>query len=649
VYGITGQQGNLKQALPNKPLEPSHGVTKIGGNVTRRTFLRVSGAAIAFAGIARSAVGFLRQPYLQRLLANSASVLWTSAANTAGSVTVIGSNGSTSVFNATVTAFDASVTGEASTYYQYRGDITGLAAGTTYPYQVAMDGEVLAADPVLNSFTTPTTGNFSFLVVGDTGNDSADQMAILQRLMGEPNISKLIHIGDIAYDSGTFSQFEQNYFHIYASMMSRTPFFTAPGNHEYMTDSAAPYLAVHAAPASNVPAADLGRYYSFDQGDAHFTSLDSNLLGTAAGTRMLAWLDADLAATQKFWKIVFLHHPPYPTGAHLNDPLCALVEQQVNPIVEKHRVPLVLAGHEHGYERSYPLVNNLVAAQGTPSTTYVISGGGGAGTVAVGTRPQTALALSVHNYLRVDVTAQQLTVTATGEDGSIIDQFTLTPPPVLNTGSIVNAGDFSSNIAPGSLVSAFGANFAIRGIPFGNALPLPTHLGGVSVKVNGINAPLVYVSPAQVNFQMPYGVAGQVTVQISTANGSTTSTAYVTPAAPSIMAVVSNNRVVSAGNPALPGGWLVVYGTGLGVPSENVPAGQAVMGPVPVAASVQVMLNNMILQPAYAGLAPGLPGLNQINVQLPLGLTPGSYNLQIVSAGVVSAAKVISVGAAQAG
>jgi uncharacterized protein (TIGR03437 family) len=607
--------------------------------VTRRTFLRISGAAIAFAGIARSAAGFLRQPYLQRLLANSASVLWTSAANTSASLTVVASGGSTSVFNATVTEFDPSVTGGASTYYQYRADVTGLKAGSTYQYQVAMDGQVLAADPVLNSFTTPTTGNFSFLVVGDTGNDSADQMAILQRLLGEPDVSKVIHVGDIAYDSGSFPQFEQNYFQIYAPMMSRTPFFTAPGNHEYMTNFAAPYLAVHAAPASSVPAADLGRYYSFDQGDAHFTALDSNLLGTAAGSRMLAWLDADLAATQKFWKIVFLHHPPYPTGAHLGDPLCVLVQQLVNPIVEKHFVPLVLAGHEHGYERSYPLVNNQVAAAGTVSTTYVISGGGGAGTVAVGTLPQTALALSVHNYLRVDVTAKQLMVTATGEDGSVIDQFTLTPPPVLNSGSIVNAGDFSSNIAPGSLVSAFGANFAIRGIPFGTTLPLPTQLGGVSVKVNGTSAPLVYVSPAQVNFQMPYGVAGQVTVQMATVNGSTTSTAYVTPTAPSILAVV----------PASPGGWMVIYGTGLGAPTRNVPAGQAAAGPVPVSAPVQVMLDTMILQPAYAGLAPGFPGLNQINLQLPVNLTPGSYNLQIVSAGAVSASRTISVGAAQAG
>jgi len=619
--------------------------------VTRRTFLRISGAAIAFAGIARSAAGFLRQPYLQRLLANSVSVLWTSAANTAGLVTVIGSGGSTSVFNATVTEFDPSVTGEASTYYQYRADITGLTAGTAYQYQVAVDGQVLAADPVLNSFTTPTTGNFSFLVVGDTGNDSADQMAILQRLLAEPNISKVIHVGDIAYESGTFPQFEQNYFQIYAPMMSRTPFFTAPGNHEYLTNSAAPYLAVHAAPASNVPAADLGRYYSFDRGDAHFTSLDSNLLGTDAGSRMLAWLDADLAATQKFWKIVFLHHPPYPTGAHLGDPLCVLVQQQVNPIVEKHFVPLVLTGHEHGYERSYPLlnnqvVNNQVAAPGTPSTTYVISGGGGAGTVAVGTLPQTALALSVHNYLRVDVTAKQLTVTATGEDGSIIDQFTLAPPPVLNSGSIVNAGDFSPNIAPGSLVSAFGANFAIRGIPYGTMLPLPAQLGGVSVRVNGIAAPLVYVSPAQVNFQMPYGVAGQVTVQIATANGAATSTAYVTPAAPSILAVVWNNKVVSADNPASPGGWLVVYGTGLGAPSVNIPAGQAATGPVAVAAPVEVMLDNLILQPAYAGLAPGLPGLNQINLQIPSNLTPGPYNLQILSAGAISAPTTIFVSAA---
>ena len=58
-----------------------------------------------------------------------------------------------------------------------------------------------------------------------------------------------------------------------------------------MVDSAAAYLASHSLPASGVDPADAGRYYSFDWGDIHFTSVDSNLMRSASMDRMLAWLD----------------------------------------------------------------------------------------------------------------------------------------------------------------------------------------------------------------------------------------------------------------------------------------------------------------------------------------------------------------------
>lgn len=556
------------------------------------------------------------------------------------------SDGAVSTFTAQATRFEPSATGASTAYYQFQADIAGLKAGTSYRYQVSMGGQILAADPVFNSFATPASGDFSFLVIGDSGTSSPEQTAILERMLAEPNISSLIHVGDIAYDSGTFPQFEQSYFQKYAPLMSRTPFFTAPGNHEYLTDSATPYLAVHIAPASNVPAADVGRYYSYDRGDAHFVSLDSNILGTDAGTRMLAWLDADLAGTTRYWKIVFLHHPPYPTGTHMGDPLSILVHSQVNPIVEAHGVQLVLSGHEHGYERSFPLVNDRTASAGTPSTVYLISGGGGAGLATVGRLPQTSLALAVHNYLRVDVKASQLTVTATGQDGSVLDRVTLAPPPAISPGGIVNVGDFSSNIAPGSLVAAFGRNFAIRHTVFGGAFPLPDHLAGISVTANGIPAPIVFASPGQVNFQMPFGLAGQVAVQITTANGSASYTANVTPVAPSVLAVVANDSAVSSANPAPPGGWVVIYATGLGAPASSFLTGQAPTGAIAVTAPIQVLLNNVALAPAYAGLAPGFAGLNQINVQLPANLRAGSYSLQIASGSVRSPAVTVAVGSA---
>ena len=135
------------------------------------------------------------------------------------------------------------------------------------------------------------------------------------------------------------------------------------------------------------------------------------------------------------------------SGVHLGDPLCILVQQQVNPIVERHGVQLVLAGHEHGYERTFPLRGDQQADASGPCTTYLITGGGGAGLTSVGSIPQCVLSVSAHNYLRVDVTGTALTFSAIGLDGIVLDRVTLNPPPVLAPGGIVNARNLSASVS----------------------------------------------------------------------------------------------------------------------------------------------------------------------------------------------------------
>jgi len=577
-----------------------------------------------------------RQPYLQRLLAQSVSILWTTAQQGSGSVIVTDPNGVAFTVSGAVRSFLPSETGLAATYYQYQADVAGLREGTSYSYAVAVDGQIVAYGPSQYSFTTPAPGKFSFLAFGDSGDGSPQQLALTQQMLVEPGLAKVIHLGDLAYESGTFAQFEANYFALYAPLMSRLPFFATPGNHEYLTDNAAAFMAGSSAPVGNVPvpAADLGRYYSFDWGDAHFVAIDSNLLPTAAETRMLAWLDADLAATGKYWKIVFLHHPPYPTGTHLADPICAQVQQSVNPIVEAHGVQLVLSGHEHGYERSWPLAGGQPVNSG-PSTTYVISGGGGMVLEDVGSLPQCALSVAAFNYLRVDIDGSQLSFSAIGLGGNVIDTVTLNPPPVVAANGVLSIGDFTPAVAAGSLASIFGQNLAIRSSS-SSAFPLPTQLGGVTVTANGLPVPLLYVSPTQLNVQIPYAVAGQVTIRVATANGSISTVIPVMPVAPSILAVTAQNAVCSATNPALPSGYVTVYATGLGPADSSVATGQAApFSANSVAAPVQVWLDEAALQPSYAGMAPGFAGLNQINFKIPAGCTPGSHQLRI-SAGPAS-------------
>ena len=65
-----------------------------------------------------------------------------------------------------------------------------------------------------------------------------------------------IQLGDIAYEEGTFEQFQSNYFDYYWTLMRRVCFFLVAGNHEYYTPNAAPYMALTSPPIETVPAAD---------------------------------------------------------------------------------------------------------------------------------------------------------------------------------------------------------------------------------------------------------------------------------------------------------------------------------------------------------------------------------------------------------
>ena len=95
-------------------------------------------------------------------------------------------------------------------------------------------------------------------------------------LLQQEDVSLVLHVGDIAYMHGSFADFQKNYFDVYRQVLARTPLFPTPGNHEYETPNAVAYLALHNVPAETVSLGERGRYYSFDWGNVHFVSLDSN-------------------------------------------------------------------------------------------------------------------------------------------------------------------------------------------------------------------------------------------------------------------------------------------------------------------------------------------------------------------------------------
>jgi uncharacterized protein (TIGR03437 family) len=220
-------------------------------------------------------------------------------------------------------------------------------------------------------------------------------------------------------------------------------------------------------------------------------------------------------------------------------------------------------------------------------------------------------------------------------------------PPVIT--SLVNAANGTAPVAPGGLITAWGTNMSPVSL-VASQVPLPTALGQSCLSVNGTPVPLLFVSPTQVNAQLPNNVLGPSTVSIHTPGGVSNSFHFtVLSAAPAVfmsgsagpvtgLATVvraANNQLVTPTDPVRPGDTLVIYLTGMGLTAPSVTAGvPAPLSPLALASEVpKVSLGGTPLDIQYAGLAPGEVGVYQINVVVPSGVTQGLSEPLVISQG----------------
>lgn len=219
-------------------------------------------------------------------------------------------------------------------------------------------------------------------------------------------------------------------------------------------------------------------------------------------------------------------------------------------------------------------------------------------------------------------------------------------PPQIN--AVVNAADLSANIAPGGLITLFGTELSPVNLASAE-MPLPTALANSCLTVNGLPMPILFVSPTQVNAQMPFEAVGDVTLILQTPGGNSNNYNLVVQAnAPSIFRVPAPNNttvptiirnddggLVTASHPIhrKANEALVIYTTGLGATSPAVPSGMpAPSNPLAVALTAPtVTLGGVSLPVLYYGLAPGEVGVYQINVSVP-GSVPDGLDEPLVIA-----------------
>lgn len=205
--------------------------------------------------------------------------------------------------------------------------------------------------------------------------------------------------------------------------------------------------------------------------------------------------------------------------------------------------------------------------------------------------------------------------------------------------AVVNAADLNSSVAPGGLISVFGKDLSPVNIAT-REIPLPTALGDSCLTVNGLPVPMIFVSPQQINAQLPVQANGNVTLILRTPGGvSDNYNLTIQPTAPSVFRASvegydsaiptivrnANNTIVTTSNPVHRGDVLTLYMTGLGQTSPPVEAGLPAPSDPLALAVVQprVELGGVELPVHFAGLTPGQVGLYQINVSIPRNVPLG--------------------------
>jgi uncharacterized protein (TIGR03437 family) len=214
-------------------------------------------------------------------------------------------------------------------------------------------------------------------------------------------------------------------------------------------------------------------------------------------------------------------------------------------------------------------------------------------------------------------------------------------------------------VAPDSIVTAFGAKLA-TGTAVATTLPLPTTLGGTTVRVNGQLAPLFFVSAGQVNFAIPPGIAaGTATVTVNVGDGSVSQgTVQIAATAPGVFTANSNGLGVSSaviyrviGGVTQQPEAVAQAGSGGQVPRpiDLGPEGEQVFlalfltgvrggadpnGDGNVRENVRVIIGGTEIQPDYAGKQGTLTALDQINVEIPRSLIGrGRVNVAVTATG----------------
>jgi len=345
--------------------------------------------------------------------------------------------------------------------------LTGLLPDTIYHYRVLFQGKQTPD----YTFRTGVASDipYKFSVYGDTRTQADSHLAVVNRIIASAPYF-VLHTGDLVANGSDESQWSTYFATICssASAAQRFPFYYAIGNHEGESPLYYNYIYL---PHNNPDSTE--SYYSFDYGNSHFISLDTQKpYGPSSG--QYQWLRKDLVnAYNKTFIFVFMHDHPYCAGGHNSN---LGLRDTLSPLFQTFKVDMVFSGHSHFYQRNGP-VNGV---------TYIIAAGGGAPLYTPAESSWTRYTEKAHHFVDFTVWANSLKFKMVRTDRSIGDSLVYSA----QNKSPLLLGDPSADGAINVADVIYLVNYLFKG----GAMPLPILDSGDSNCDGKVNvADIVYL------------------------------------------------------------------------------------------------------------------------------------------------------------
>ncbi|MFH2105483.1 MAG: metallophosphoesterase [Parcubacteria group bacterium] len=274
---------------------------------------------------------------------------------------------------------------------------------------------------------------FDFAVYGDSRTGHGFHQAIVDQItVKDPDF--VLHTGDFVGSGGQVADWTM-FQSIASPLLSKTPplgltrsFFPAIGNHDLPI---ANYFSVFSMS---------DYYYSFEYEDFHFVVLDAEQ-SYSVGSIQYNWLSSDLSSVQNKNIIVSLHRPAYSSGAHGSD--SGIINNLV-PLFERYGVRFVFSGHDHIYERSFPVYQGAVNNRN--GVIYIVAGAGGAPLYNITPGNWwTAEAESAYSFVYLQITPTSFTGQTIDRSGNVFDSFEIASTDIENHSISVNSGASVTN------------------------------------------------------------------------------------------------------------------------------------------------------------------------------------------------------------